>query len=96
MALPLRLSWDSAQDRWATDINPVLNNPIVLGNQLVNIALKVGSNTIDHKLGKKYTGYIITGMHGAFTQIYDTPSQRPALQLILNSSVATSVDIYVY
>lgn len=96
MSLPLRLDWNKSSDLWASDLNPVINNPIVSGNQLTNISLAVGSNTINHKLGRKYQGYLITGMHGVFSQIFDTVSPLPALTLVLHSSAATSVDIYVY
>ena len=94
--LPRQLPLDQLQSKWASVIDPVLANPICNGIQLTDVTLSIGVNTINHKLGRKLNGYIITGMHGAYSQIYDSTSTMPTLTLILNSSAATSVSIYVY
>lgn len=94
--LPKKLSWDMAQDRWASILNVLIKNPLVNGIQLNDVSLTIGNNSINHLLSRRPQGYLITGMHGAFSQIYDNPSQTPDLTLVLNASVATTVDIYVY
>ncbi len=94
--LPQKLNLDQLLTKWASIINPVITNPICNGIQLTDVTLSVGTNTINHKLGRKPNGYIITGMHKVYSQIYDSPSTMPTLNLILNSSAATSVDLYVY
>ena len=96
MSLPQRLTLIDMQNRWGSALDPVVNNPIVQGVQLTNQALVVGANSINHKLGRKPLGYIITGMHGSYSQIYDTPSLMPNLTLVLHASAITSVDVYVY
>jgi len=94
--LPQRLSWDLAQTQWAQQLNPVIANPITNGIMLKNVSLVIGDNTINHRLQRNLQGYIITGMRDAYSQIYNKTSQTPILTLILNSSAATTVDIYVY
>lgn len=96
MKLPQRLPLEQMQVNWATAIDPVLSNPIVNGNQLKSIALVSGINSINHKLGRKPQGYLVTRMFGSFAQIYEITSQQPELTLQLNSSTSTMVDIYVY
>lgn len=100
MTLPIYKSEDQSltllQTGWSSQINPVLGNPLVNGVLQKNIALSVGSNSINHKLGRNLQGYIITGMHTTFSQITDTTSNTPSLTLNLNSSAATSIDIYCF
>lgn len=84
------------QTTWATQLDPIIANPIVNGVQLVNIAVISGDNNVNHRLGRKPQGYIVTGMHSVFAEIYDKPSPFPELFLILNASAQTTVDIYVY
>jgi len=84
------------ETRWASQLNPILSNPMNSSYTLKDVQLSVGSNTINHLQGKPLNGYIITGMRGGFSQIYDEPSTMPKLHLILNSSAAVVVNILVY
>ena len=97
MALPLKLDWDLAQTQWATEINPVLQNPITAGVLLKNITLATGTNTINHKLGRNLQGWFIVRQRAAGT-VYDTQDTNkfPALTLTLQSSANISVDLYVF
>ena len=97
MALALRLPWDKAQDQWATDINPVLTNPIVQGRLIQKVKLTSGNNMLNHGLGRNLVGWVIVRQRAAAT-IYDTQdsNQLPNLVLTLNSSAAVVVDLYVF
>lgn len=102
MALPIMLTnnqqVNSMQTLWSTQLNPVIMNPIVNGLQLTGISLVVGSNVVNHKLGRKLQGWIVTRMADGFTQLYDTQNsnRNPELTLTLNSSAAITVDLWVY
>lgn len=100
MGLPYYKSDDQSftllQTAWASQINPVLANPLVNGIFQKNVVLTPGINVINHKLGRALQGYVITGMHNIFSQIFDTTSNTPNLTLNLNSSVATSIDLYCF
>ena len=98
MSLPQGLDLTMTQNTWAAAINPLLNNPLSKAQVLKNVSLTTGSNTINHKLGRKLQGYYVTRMRGVFSEIYDTQDSNttPALTLTLNSSADVVVDIVVY
>lgn len=50
------------QSSWATDLNPVIQNPLVNGIYLKGTSLVAGSNQIAHKLGRQYQGWINCGI----------------------------------
>jgi hypothetical protein len=85
------------QTRWATEINPLLRNPSLQSIILPSIALASGSNTINHLLGRKLTGWRIVRQRAA-ASIYDTQdaNPRPELTLTLTSSAAAVCDIEVF
>lgn len=83
------------QTKWASQLNPLLSNPTNQGYILKNISLTVGNNTINHLKGSSLNGYIVVGMRGGFSQIYDVPSTMPNLTLILNSSAIVEIDLMV-
>lgn len=84
------------QTQWASLINPAINAPLLQGNYLNNIALVSGDNTINHLLGRAYQGWLLTGMHGAFIELYDVPSPMPTLTLVLNANTSGSISLYVF
>ncbi len=100
MGLPYYKSDDQSftlmQTAWASQINPLLGNPLLQGVLQKNITLKPGLNVINHKLGRAYQGYVIVDMHNFYSQIFSTTSTTPALTLNLNSSTNTSIDIYCF
>jgi hypothetical protein len=84
------------QNRWASILNPIINNPLSRGVFLSNITLTVGSNTINHKLSRKIQGYLVINMKNAYSEIYSSTSPNPELFLVLISSANTEVDLYVF
>jgi hypothetical protein len=101
MSLPIFLSasreMSQMQSSWAALLNPVLSNPLFNGVHLPNVELSTGANTINHKLGRRLQGWIITRKR-AGADIYDTQQSnaRPNLTLDLVSSANVTVDLYVY
>lgn len=84
------------ETQWASQLNPVISNPLIAGNLFKNVVLSSGSNTINHKLDRAYQGYLISGMHGSFIQLFDTPSPMPDKTLVLNASASGSIDIWIF
>lgn len=101
MSLPIMHSaskeMSQMQTQWSTQINPLLRNKLLQGFILQNVQLSVGNNAINHRLGRDLEGYIIVRQRGP-ASIYDMQDSNamPALTLVLNSSAAVSVDIYVF
>ena len=100
MALPIFQTSDKdlnmMQTKWASMLNPLLSNSANTPYVLQNTKLVTGDNIINHLQDKVLNGYIIVGMHGSYSQIYDKVSPTPKLTLILNSSADTTVDIMVF
>lgn len=94
MSLPLRLPWDKAQDRWATDIQPILNFPPNNGVLLKNIKLINGVTTINHLLGRMQQGWIRTDQD-ADANIHRSAAFN-SLTLQLTSSAAVTISLWVY
>lgn len=97
MKLPQQLNINAMQNQWATAIEPVLNNPVIQGLILPNIALTTGSNSVNHRLARKLVGWYIVRQRGP-ASIYDTQdaNQMPQLTLSLTSSADVVVDIAVF
>jgi len=101
MALPIFSSemreMTQMQTQWAQSINPVLDLPINNGTILTSITLAVGSNTVNHLLGRKLRGWFIVRQRSAAT-VYDTQDSNttPKLTLLLTSSAIVVVDIFVF
>jgi uncharacterized lipoprotein YmbA len=85
------------QNVWAQKIDPLLAKQIVNGNLLQNVSLASGSNTINHKLGRKLQGWLIVRQR-ASASVYDTQdsNQHQDLTLTLTSSASVSVDLWVF
>ena len=84
------------QTRWASILNNLLRSPVSEVSMLQEIDLVVGDNTIDHLQERALSGYIVVGMRGGFSQIYDKPSTMPNKTLILNSSAPVTIDLLVF
>lgn len=84
------------QTKWSSVLNPVLRNPLLYGVQLTDIPLVSGNNIINTTLGRKYQGYLITGMRTGFAQVYEVTSNNPTLNLTLNSNATSTIDLYVF
>lgn len=85
------------QQTWSAELDPVVNNTFSNGQVLQSVSLVSGANTINHKLGRKLQGWVLTRLRASAT-IYDTQDANtmPEFTLLLNSSANAVVDIYVF
>lgn len=85
------------QDNLVRTLNPVFNTPILGGNILQNIPLIVGTNAINHKLGRALQGWYLVRKRGP-AEIYDTQDANttPTKTLLLITDTDVVVDIYVF
>lgn len=97
MKLPQRLPLDQMQVNWATIIEPVISNPANNSLILPNISLAAGSNTVNHLLGRKLSGWKTTRVRASVT-LYDTQDTNPTpqLTLVLVASAPAVIDLEVY
>lgn len=94
MSLPQKLTWDMAQTKWATQLNPVINNPIMNGLMLQNITLISGVNNINHLLQRTQQGWFITDQTAA-AEIYRSADFNK-LTLQLTASAPTTISLWVF
>ncbi len=83
------------QSSWASELNPIITNPIVDGIILSGITLVSGNNVINHKLGRPIMGYILI-RNNALVTIYDSNTAQPNLTFNLISSGPATVSLYVF
>ena len=88
---------DQIQQNIISALRPVTLNPIVTGNILNSVALRIGSNTVNHGLGRKLLGWFLVRQR-ALANIYDTQdnNSNQDLTLLLTSDQVVTVDIYVF
>lgn len=101
MKLPIFKSPDQTtmliQNKWASELNPVLSNFLMDGNLLKSISLVNGSNAVSHKLGRKLIGWFLTRQRAA-ANVHDNQdaNQTPNLTLTLVSDANVIVDVFVF
>lgn len=82
------------QSQWATQIDPVLAQPLNKGLILKSVALISGVTVINHKLARTLQGYIIVDQNAA-ASIYRSAAKNDKT-LTLTSSAAVTVDLLVF
>ncbi len=95
--LPQKLDLPQMQVKWATQIDPLISNPLTQGQLLQNVPLINGITVVNHKLGRKLIGWFIVGINAAAT-VYDSQAsnQMQDLTLVLNSNAVTTVNLWVF
>ena len=85
------------QTSWASQLNPLLSNPMSNASILYGVVLASGDNVINHKLGQKLIGWNIIGRNSA-ASVYDkqATNSTPQLTLVLNASAAVTINLAVF
>lgn len=98
MSLPIFITSDKnislLQTNWASQLNPLLNNPMSKGNFLTAIALINGATVINHLLSRMQQGWFITDVNGAASIYRSQPFNSTTLTLTSNAIV--TVNLFVY
>lgn len=82
------------QDKWSSQLNPVLSNPLNNTKLLNNITLAAGDNVINHKLGRTMQGWYIVDINTAAVIYRSAPLNN--LTLTLNSDVVATINLGVF
>ena len=95
--LPQKLDYPNMLTAWATQLDPVISNPLVQGQLLTGVALINGTTVVNHKLGRKLQGWMLAGINAAAT-VYDNQAtnQTPQLTLSLTSNAVCTVNLWVF
>lgn len=78
-------------------LTPLINNPL-LGGDVVSgsVTLSVGDNNISHGLNSTLQGWVIVDINGPSVIYRNQASVDPTKILVLNSSAAVTVSLYVF
>lgn len=83
------------QTKWAAELNPILENPLLSGRQVSNVSISSGSlAVINHKLGRKQIGWFITDVN-APARIARVAALND-ITLTLSSDATVMVSVWVY
>ncbi len=95
MAAPLssKLEWELANPLWANALNPVINSPILQGQNLTVTLFANTPMTINHNLGRMQRGVFITPFGNAI--IWVAAPFNP-LTITVESSVDVKVMLWNY
>lgn len=85
------------QNSWASVIDPVISRPQNQSLILENVHLIIGTNTINHKLGRKLQGWKLVRQK-ALASIYDLQDANPmpelTLKLVSNAVVTVNIEVF--
>jgi len=82
------------QTKWRSQLNPILAIPMLDGLQLTDVRLVTGVNVINHKLGRKQIGWIVTDTN-ANEGVYRTEPLND-VNLTLTATGNVTVSLWVY
>lgn len=82
------------QTGWSSMLNSLLKNPVCIGNLIPGIALISGDTVINHRLGRKMQGWIVSDITGAASIYRSKPLNDKTLTLTSNAIV--TVSLYVF
>jgi hypothetical protein len=82
------------QTRWSSLINPVLDNPIVKGRIVREVALGVTSVEVNHRLGRTPQGWLIIDSNANETVWRTSPLNQTTLELTASGPVTVSLYIF--
>lgn len=85
------------QNKWKSELDPMLSNPSNNSIILKNVLLTTGNNIINTLIGRKLQGWSIVRQRGP-ASIYDNQdnNQAPGFTLLLVSSANVSIDLEVF
>lgn len=82
------------QTKLASQLNPILINPLNNSLVLKSIVLKNGSNVINHLLGKMQQGWFITDQNAAASIYRSAPFSTTTLTLTSNATVTVNIGVF--
>ena len=96
MPVPLsaNLTWPQAATKWSSSLNPVILNPISSLQILNSLNLIIGSNVINHGLGRQMQGWFLTDLQGASTIYRIAPMNDLTLTLYSSAAVNCSIGVF--
>ena len=93
MQLSTALTWDQAKTIWAGILNPIVTSPFQ-PQFIYNISLAIGSNTINHKLGRVPIGWFLVDVNTPATIYRGAASSTTTITLYSNLETVIGLGVY--
>lgn len=77
-------------------LNQLRSIPLLDGLFYRNVSLQIGSNAVQHGLGRPFIGYIITRMTAGVTIYNNQGTADSSLYVVLEASGAVTIDLWVF
>lgn len=82
------------QSQWASQINPVLVNPMTNMQILKNVKLTTGANVINHLLARAQQGWMILDINAAVTVYRSQPFNDKTLTLTSSGTATVNLGVF--
>lgn len=92
--LPQRLPLEMMQQKWASQLNPLLANNLNNVSILSNISLKAGINVINHMLGEIQQGWFLVDVQGPSVIYRSAAFNASTLTLTSSADVVASIGVF--
>lgn len=93
--LSSKLPWELANPKWASELNPIISNPICGVVFLTNVSLVTGTNVINHGLGRVLRGWFFIDAQGDSSGIYRNANlNSTTLSLSSPRNVTVSIGVF--
>ncbi len=82
------------QNKWSSILNTVLGKPLSSANILTDVQLNTGVNVINHLLGRKMQGWIISDINASAILYRSQPFNDKTLTLTTNSDCVITLVVF--
>lgn len=82
------------QTVWARAIDPILAKPLSQANILEGVQLQSGVNVVNHLLGRKMQGWLISDINGIATIFRSEPLNDLTLTLTVSAPVVANLIVF--
>lgn len=82
------------ETQWASQLNPILSNPMTSPSILKSVSLISGSNVVNHLLGKTMQGWFITDINAAVTVYRSQPFNDLTLTLVSSGPAVVTLAVF--
>lgn len=87
---------DRVQTNLAKTLRPILQNPMVDGVHKRDISLSTTATDIEHGLGRRPEGFVITKQNAAASIYEPTAATIPDRLIVLQASATVTADIFFF
>lgn len=92
--LSVKLTFLQMMSTWAEQLNPLLANPLNNASVLENVNLVIGTNVINHKLGRVQQGWGIVDQQAVASIYRSEPFNATTLTLVSDAIVTVNLEVF--